>query len=322
MFKKLNIRIGCGLLLVASTYTQANITPAEKRKVDFENAIEINADQPMTTAQKIVRLSATLLGAPYVDGNLGEGVQGKYDQDPLSRFDEFDCMTYVEVVLAGAISHTSIDFLPNLLRIRYKNGQVSFTSRNHFASTDWLPNNRWMLQDITQKIGGNATLSAKTVIDKRSWYQHLTLNRIKGAASEDQTKTTLLTMLKKEGEKFQPESVVTPYIPLSSVFQKNVMSSEEPLSLANSTINQALLDRIPTGSVISVVRPNYNIKRLIGTNINITHQAIAIRKNGRLYIRNASLLKGEVVDQEFVHYFSRYLESTSLKGFNVQQPTF
>jgi hypothetical protein len=356
LLKKRSINIGCGwLLLVAasvSAQSHAGLTP-QNRQTEFNHVIESNAAAAIPTAQKIARLSQVLLGAPYVDGNLGEGAQGRYDQDPLSRFDVFDCTTYVEAVLAGALSQSVDEFLPNLEKIRYKNGQVSFVTRNHFPSADWLPNNRWMLTDLTQEIGGATTKFAHTVIDKKAWYQRMSMSRIQGLELPPEAKQKRLSALRKEGEKFAPEAVTTPYVPLTAVFQKKQLSSDELAQqahqreqlqantafsakakksalrelmiqqhLANSTINYDLLNRIPTGSVISMVRPDYSVKQWIGTNMNITHQAIAIQKNGRLYIRNASLIKKEVVDQDFVDYFSRYLESSSLKGFNVQFPTF
>ncbi|WP_165942880.1 N-acetylmuramoyl-L-alanine amidase-like domain-containing protein [Marinomonas flavescens] len=313
------------MLTTMSAPSQANMTvPSENRQASFDRVIEANQAHSISTAQKIERLSATLLGAPYVDGNLGEGINGKYDKDPLWRFNEFDCTTYVETVLAGAMSQSANDFVPNLLKIRYDHGQVSFVTRNHFPSVDWIPNNHWMLKDITQQIGGTQTALANTIIDKKAWYQRMALNRIQNITATPESKKTLLIALKKEGRSLKPESVSTPYIPLSAIFLQDQVARSSVLQqrLTYSTINQALLNRIPTGSVISMVRPNYNVKRWIGTNMNITHQAIAIRKHGRLYIRNASLIMGKVVDQEFVHYFSRYLEGSSLKGFNVQLPTF
>ena len=354
--KKPSIYIACCLLVGASASVRAQYhgsLVAEQRQAEFDRVIATNKATGASTVDRIERLSKVLLGAPYVDGNLGEGVKGRYDQDPMSRFDVFDCTTYVETVLAGAMSQSVDEFLPNLEKIRYQDGRVSFVSRNHFPSADWLPNNRWMLTDVTQKIGASQTRFAKTLIDKKAWYQRMTISRIQGVELSPAEKRNRLLELQKQGDKFAPEWVTTPYIPLTAVFQKSPLSEAQKAQrasqinqlkndpklngkakkkalrelaikqhLANAKINTALLSRIPSGSVISMVRPNYQVKQWIGTNMNITHQAIAIHKNGRLYIRNASLLKKEVVDQDFVSYFSRYLEHSSLKGFNVQLPTF
>lgn len=266
------------------------------------------------TLSKIEMLSASLLGVQYVDGGLGEGENGKYDKDPLSRFDEFDCTTYVETILAGAMSHSASEFLPNLTKIRYHNGQISFVTRNHFPSADWLLNNHWFLKDVTSEVAGKETLIAKTTIDKKAWYQSMTMDRIQSVSASDKEKATLLASLREEGKAFKPEPVSTPYVPLSAVFIEHASG--------NLVINQTLLDRIPSGSIISMVRPDYNVKKWIGTNMNVTHQSIAIRKKGTLFLRHASQLKKEVTDEDFVEYFSRYIKSPSLKGFNVQAVRF
>lgn len=82
---------------------------------------------------------------PYVDSPLGEGLE-----KPRVRTDGFDCMTYVETCLALAISESAEDILPNLDRIRYRDGVADFEHRNHFVSLDWLPNNSWLLRPLDE----------------------------------------------------------------------------------------------------------------------------------------------------------------------------
>ena len=298
---------------------------------------------------KMEYLSATLLGTLYLDGNLGEGEQGKYDRDPLSRFDVFDCTTYVETVLAGAMSASADEFVNKLTAIRYKSGEVSFVTRNHFPSVDWIPNNQDKLTDISAQIAGDKVQMANTVIDKRAWYQQMGESRIQGIDTTPEHKAALLAALQQEGKDFSPQPVSTPYVPLTAVFisqpaseqmlqqrqlaraaiekddslddmakQKALHELELKAYIEDSTINTALLDSIPTGSVISMVRPDYDIKKWIGTNMNISHQALAIQMQDGLYIRHASAVYHKVVDENFVEYFSRYLVGSSLKGFNVQ----
>jgi hypothetical protein len=73
------------------------------------------------------------IGAPYVLDPLGEGVDGKFDTDPIRRTDVFDCLTFVETVLAdtGRV---------NLQCIRYKDCDIDWFSRNHWMETEWIPN--------------------------------------------------------------------------------------------------------------------------------------------------------------------------------------
>ena len=49
-------------------------------------------------AERIDRVSESMLGHPYVNDPLGEG-RG-VDRDPPVRYDAYDCLTFVEEVLA------------------------------------------------------------------------------------------------------------------------------------------------------------------------------------------------------------------------------
>lgn len=104
---------------------------------------------------RLLLYSALSLGTPYVFGCLGEGVNGKYDKDPLMDFARYDCMTFCEEMLALAISNSYEETFNNLQKIRYKDGFISFKTRNHYTMADWLPENNWLLNDVTREIGGN-----------------------------------------------------------------------------------------------------------------------------------------------------------------------
>jgi len=258
-------------------------------------------------AERMDALSQVLLGSVYVGGSVGEGEAGEYDKDPLARFDVFDCTTYVETILAGAMSASSNEFEENLIRLRYKNGEVSFVSRNHFPSLDWLPNNQDTLVDITSTVADGSVLIAKAIIDKSEWYQHIKDEVIHCDSNSSSDCLALLTRLHTEGHVFNPAPAFLPYVPLTDLFLGE-----------DKHTNQALLDRIPSGSVVNMVRPNWPLKQYIGTNMNVSHQGLAIRKNGTLFLRHASVIHKKVLDENFVDYFSNFSSTSSLKGFNVQ----
>lgn len=102
----------------------------------------------------------SFLGARYLNSPLGEGIAP--DNDPLIRFDAFDCTTFVETVIAD-------NNLKKLNKIRYKNGQVDFLARNHFIETDWLQNNSDIVQNVSNRYGPVQVRSVK--IDKKSWFK-------------------------------------------------------------------------------------------------------------------------------------------------------
>ncbi|WCN09801.1 N-acetylmuramoyl-L-alanine amidase-like domain-containing protein [Marinomonas mediterranea] len=289
----------------------------------------VNHKEPMQQgdnshrAKRIEAISETLLGAKYEDGSLGEGAHGVYDTDPLIRFDVFDCTTYVEAVVAGAMSQSKATFEKNLKQLRYKNGQVEFIYRNHFPSLDWIPNNQDKLTDITHLVAPDDVQLAQATIDKPSWYKNMKANRLKCESEHSLSCKQRLAQLQQEGRHFQPENSTIAYVPLSAIYLKEDKLKEskskegESKDVNGNSINHRILDRIPSGSVISMVRPNWNIKKWIGTNMNVSHQSIAIRKGDRLYLRHASQTHKHVIDEDFITYFSKYLDNSSLKGFNV-----
>jgi len=301
---------GLTAALLLSSNVLADDSLNEANKASFFATIDANNIASQTAilpaSSKIELLSATLLNASYLDGSLGEGAQGKYDKDPLIRFDVFDCTTYVEAVLAGAMSVSENDFMPNLMKLRYKDGTVSFVTRNHFPSADWIPNNQDKLMDITALVAGDSLVMAKTVIDKPAWYQKMGKDRLACVDESSETCDALLVLLRDEGKAYAAEPVVTPYVPLKALY------------LDETDVNQVLLDRIPSGSIINMVRPDWEIETWIGTNMNVSHQAIAIRKGEQLFLRHASQTNEKVMDVDLLDYFSEYSEKSSLKGFNVQ----
>ncbi|MEP0071088.1 MAG: N-acetylmuramoyl-L-alanine amidase-like domain-containing protein [Marinomonas sp.] len=272
-----------------------------------------NTPHAVPSEERINSLSKIFLGVPYVGSGLGEGEQGKYDKDPLVRFDEFDCTTYVETILAGVMSSSENDFMSSLLSFRYKDGNVTFISRNHFPSLDWIPNNQDKLKDITQLVAQESLMTAEAIIDKTSWYQKMEKKNLHCDKDLSAQCDDLLDQLHGEGDAFSPEVASLDYVPLTALYLPSDKSDD-----GSFIVDQSILDRIPSGSVISMVRPNWELKQWIGTNMNVSHQGFAIRKEGQLLLRHASVLHKKVIDENFVDYFSRYTSASSLKGFNVQ----
>ncbi len=252
--------------------------------------------------------SARFLGLPYLAGGpLGEGPSGVYDQDPLFRFDGFDCTTFVETVMALSLSKDQAGFEETLRRIRYDGGVVSYQTRNHFTDADWIPNNvrAGYVRDITAEVAGKeGALTASAVIDKAAWYRKMGLSTLSVPGASKDELAALLARLNAEGQNIRPETVTLPYVALDSIFT------------AGGGVNQDLLDRIPSGAIGNVVRPNWDLTASIGTHMNVSHQFLVIRKDGRLLIRQASSTAKKVVDMELVDYLRPYLESSTIKGVN------
>ena len=93
-------------------------------------------------AVRIDSISRQFLGRPYVTnpliGSVAEpevfiagidGIRGG-----------FDCVTYVETVIARSYARNTKDYASFLRRIRYESGRVDWKRRNHYM-TNWIRNN-------------------------------------------------------------------------------------------------------------------------------------------------------------------------------------
>jgi len=88
--------------------------------------------------ERMERISEFLLGRPYVEGSLGGG-PGLREEYRVS-LTAFDCVTFIEAVLALALSRTLEEVIETIRRIRYKDGEIDWTRRNHYM-VDWVRNN-------------------------------------------------------------------------------------------------------------------------------------------------------------------------------------
>jgi len=99
------------------------------------------------------------LGTPYIDGTL----ETKRVEHLVVNLREFDCITFVETVVALAwlvrSREKSFEGFRRLLRkIRYRQGRLEgYSSRLHYFS-DWIHDNqkKGFVRDVTAEIGGRS----------------------------------------------------------------------------------------------------------------------------------------------------------------------
>lgn len=128
--------------------------PVEVDTQGIEQALSL-LDGENDFEARVNRISRMFAGRRYSENPLGGGP----DIEEIIRisFDEFDCVTYVETVLALACSNTPKRFFSELRSLRYQDGKVDWFTRNHFM-TGWLRQNikRRALTDLTR---GSDTVS-------------------------------------------------------------------------------------------------------------------------------------------------------------------
>ncbi|WP_298626296.1 N-acetylmuramoyl-L-alanine amidase-like domain-containing protein [uncultured Legionella sp.] len=272
----------------------------------------LNTMPNKSMAERIDWFSSQFKDVPYILGSLGEGPNARYDQYPLYRIDGFDCDTYVNTVLALALANSLDTFKQCLEYSRYKDGKISYINRNHFTSIDWNANNqqRGMLKDITltikNKQNKSVALYAEALIDKPGWYAHKKVNTIRLQKENKQEQEQRLAELKNKGSQLKATVSKIPYIPFTVLFPMN----DAP--------NLYLFSQIPTGAIIEIVRPGWDLRKVIGTSLNISHLGFAIRINDQLYFRQASSQYGKIVDVPLIDYLKEAIESPTIKGINVQ----
>lgn len=98
-------------------------------------------------------ITRPLLQTPYLLDGIGE--EQYPDTDPIVRYDAFDCLSFIEEAIALSLGDTEeeVDFVRK--ELRYGNGDISYTNRNHFMESQWIPNAiaKGYLVDITHNVG-------------------------------------------------------------------------------------------------------------------------------------------------------------------------
>ena len=115
-----------------------------------------------SSTSRIDFFSCHFLGQPYKPNPL----IGSADTAEVftASFDGFDCVTYIETVIALARASNVDDFTEWLRKIRYERGRIRWERRNHYM-TQWIRNN--LREGIVKPISIPAvpTLSRERVLN-------------------------------------------------------------------------------------------------------------------------------------------------------------
>ncbi|MCX7978595.1 MAG: DUF1460 domain-containing protein, partial [Bdellovibrionaceae bacterium] len=71
------------------------------------------------------------------------------------------------------------------------------------------------------------------------------------------------------------------------------------------------------GAVVNIVRPNWNLREIIGTNLNISHQGFLIHRDGQFFYRHASQTYRRVVEEPMLEYLARFRGHATVRGINL-----
>lgn len=259
----------------------------------------------------------------------------KNKSEHVVSFNKLECLSYVEIVLAMYLTsrfyNKRIKFIGDkdrfspglieifvqkltneelfatfnsyLVKLRYKNSKTNFTNRNHFMSIDWLKNNKDVLQCITTSLNLPIKI-ASCKIDKANWllkHEALGLNLAKTAISEDDLEPLAQSIISADPE-YKPQTSITAYVDINDVLDNY----------------DEFAATLPKASIVVIVRPNWNIKKTIGTNINISHLGFCFKEDNKLVFYHATSENSKMVTKlELKDYLTDMLSKPSVGGIQV-----
>lgn len=244
---------------------------------------------------------------------------------PKQNFSSFDCMTYVESVLAiskidqdilsdNGINDAELEriFQLKLNEIRFKDGIPTFPQRNHFVDLDWVPNNNF-LEDISERVALVPAYTYETNINRLNWmlYQK---DLLENPSYENYTIDEKRALLKEDIIAFAIK-----YEQDMGLFQDNISVNIPYITLEEYFLNKDKIEEsMPDFGILNIVRPNWDLTNAAGTHMNISHQGFVIKKDGNVYFRHASTsgLK-QVTELLLIDYLGQFKTSPTIKGFNL-----
>lgn len=101
---------------------------------------------------RVAAAGGMFVDAPYRANPLGGGPEAP--EELTLALDGFDCVTFVEYALALGVADTPDRFVDTVRAIRYREGVVGWTTRNHYM-TGWIRNNAraGFVRDCTDGLG-------------------------------------------------------------------------------------------------------------------------------------------------------------------------
>ena len=136
-------------------------TQIDNKTIDNVNHIistRVIPDKEKGTPFLIDSISSAFLGTPYQANTLIGSVDKK--EVLVANFNGVDCFTLIDYVKALLSANNEDEFLKNLVRTRYINGDVEFLSRKHFFS-DWFARSPINAIDVTKEISPEAITVTK-----------------------------------------------------------------------------------------------------------------------------------------------------------------
>ncbi len=257
---------------------------------------------------RIEKISHFFLEKPFLVSPMGEGPLGEFNQKPIYRFDGFDCVTYVNTVLAFALSQSASEFKTVMMNLNYADSQPDYLTRLHFTELEWNEKLKdlGILRDITAELVPSQQLAyAETQIDKQGWLKKHDASCLYWLVPRhEEAVSHALDELYKRSQAFSKQKQCLPYIPFSALLTEDNQLSEAAL-------------KIPPAAIIEIVRPNWDLTATIGTHLNVSHLGFAFWRENQLWFRHASRLSKKVGDDLLATYLHAQRQEPTIAGIHV-----
>ena len=259
ILKRIAFIVGCLCCLTVSA--------SENDSIKVEKWISEARTLPMDSCRTL-HFAKKMLGVPYVAGAL----DGNDEEQLVVHFDKLDCTTFVETVLALAITEKQCkgnaftNFKNALMFVRYRDGKLDgYASRLHYFS-DWIKDNerKGILREVTSKSSYAQT--------KELWLDFMSTH---SSSYLPMTKDTSLVQQIATQEKAW-QGVEVSYLP------------KDKLNLSSAEL------KIKNGDILAITT---NIKGL-----DVVHVGFAFWKGEELHMLHASSVANKVIEDPLSLY--------------------
>ena len=245
-----------------------------------EVARAARASANLSLPERMKAVSEPFLGVPYLVDGHGEGMGP--DPDPPARYDAFDCVTFLEEVLALSFAGDPLTVPMYRNALRYADGVVQYKHRHHFMMAEWIPANieAGFVKDITATLGETHRI-VKTV-ERKTWRNWQGTRQFKHDLHD---------------------------LPVGT-YGLNVMSLDAA---------EAAVDDFPPGAIILTVRQPHDWKPIIISHVGFV---IPTDEDVPTTIRHATKMAGEKVRDHYLLWYIERLRwfKRPVEGISVLMP--
>ncbi|HJN38394.1 MAG TPA: DUF1460 domain-containing protein [Gammaproteobacteria bacterium] len=269
------------LLILCCTFVEGLANPID---VYFKNA------SIHSMHQRTLLASGLFLGQPYKFDPLNDN-----ESSHKLKIDQFDCLTYVQTVMALIHARNPSMLHKTALQARYLKSPYHYANRIHFASIDLNPTYEklhWIKPLNTHKAPFTTTTT--TISFKQFWTHKIAKLKKSKLINNKEIKQWKSSLKNRKNIQKSTQA----YLPIHKI-------------IINGKLNTSLFKSLEPIMLIEFVHQDWRPKNL-GTALQVSHLGFLIRKKNRWFLRHASSNKF-ILDIDLETYLT-HKKSKTFKG--------